>query len=264
MRRQLFSGVAAVMLLVLSCGADRRNPRGGGDNAGPSLQPSTNGHLLAQPGSPGVATEAFAGLRTLDLGPGRTASLYLPPGRPPDRPSPLVVLLHGAGGTAEDGIGLLRPLADEAGLILLAPSSGGPTWDLLLEGYGPDVAVLDAALAEVFAHSAVDPGRLAIAGFSDGASYALSLGADNGQLFTHVIAFSPGFWSPGDTRGTPSFFVTHGTDDQVLPIGVTSRRAVPRLERAGYEVRYREFAGGHEVPADLAAEAVRWFLGNDA
>ncbi len=30
-------------------------------------------------------------------------------------------------------------------------------------------------------------------GFSDGASYALSLGVPNGDLFTHIVAFSPGF-----------------------------------------------------------------------
>ena len=33
-------------------------------------------------------------------------------------------------------------------------------------------------------------------GFSDGASYALSLGAANGDLFTHIAAFSPGFMRP--------------------------------------------------------------------
>jgi phospholipase/carboxylesterase len=54
---------------------------------------------------------------------------------------------------------------------------------------------------------------------------------------------------------------THGTDDDVLPIDATSRRVVPMLERAGYDVRYREFTGGHAVPGDLAAEAVMWFLG---
>jgi predicted esterase len=34
---------------------------------------------------------------------------------------------------------------------------------------------------------------LAVSGFSDGASYALSIGPANGDLFTHVMAFSPGF-----------------------------------------------------------------------
>ncbi len=149
-------------------------------------------------------------------------------------------------------------------MILLAPASHRRTWDLLLPGYGPDVTLVDAALEQVFDRHVIDPSRLAVASFSDGASYALSIGATNGQLFSHVIAFSPGFWAPGDTRGAPSFFVTHGTDDQVLAIDATSRRVVPRLERAGYDVRYREFSGGHTVPGDLAEAAVMWFLGDGA
>lgn len=38
---------------------------------------------------------------------------------------------------------------------------------------------------------AVDASRVCASGFSDGASYALTLGAANGQLFTHIAAFSP-------------------------------------------------------------------------
>jgi phospholipase/carboxylesterase len=105
----------------------------------------------------------------------------------------------------------------------------------------------------------VDAGRLAVTGFSDGASYALSLGLTNGDLFTHVVAFSPGFMALATRRGKPPVFVSHGTRDGVLPIGVTSRRVVPELESGGYEVRYREFAGPHTVPEAVAREALGWF-----
>jgi poly(3-hydroxybutyrate) depolymerase len=40
-----------------------------------------------------------------------------------EQPAPLVVMLHGAGGDAHGGLKLLMPLADAAGLILLAPAS---------------------------------------------------------------------------------------------------------------------------------------------
>ena len=33
----------------------------------------------------------------------------------------------------------------------------------------------------------------------------------------------------------------------------------PQLERAGYEVSYREFEGGHVVPPDIGREAANWF-----
>ncbi len=130
---------------------------------------------------------------------------------------------------------------------------------MLVGSYGPDVRFLDRALEQAFGRLAVDEGRLAVGGFSDGASYALSLGLTNGDLFTHVIAFSPGFSAPAERRGEPPIFVSHGTRDEVLPIGRASRRIVPRLEREGYEVTYREFDGPHAVPEAVAREALGWF-----
>jgi predicted esterase len=62
--------------------------------------------------------------------------------------------------------------------------------------YGPDVDFINRSMSYVFDRYAVDPARLGIAGFSDGASYALSLGLPNGDLFSHIIAFSPGFMRP--------------------------------------------------------------------
>ncbi len=187
--------------------------------------------------------------------------IYVPPSYRPDRPAPLLVMLHGAGAHGGDVLRPLTRLADDAGLILLAPDSRGPTWDVILGGYGPDVAFIDRALGQTFARYAIDPARLAAGGFSDGASYALSLGLTNGDLFTHVVAFSPGFMAPAGERDAPRVFVSHGTGDAVLPIDRCSRRIVPALERAGYAVRYREFAGGHAVPPAIAREAVGWFLG---
>ena len=77
-----------------------------------------------------------------------------------------------------------------------------------------------------------------------------------------MIAFSPGFAAPAVRRGKPPVFVSHGTRDRVLPIDHCSRRIVPRLEREGYEVRYREFDGAHAVPYSVAREALEWFIPN--
>ena len=200
------------------------------------------------------------GLRPLELSAGSDGYLYVPAGYGAGRPAPLVLLLHGAGEDARDGLALLRQQADGAGLILLAPSSRGPTWDLILGRgrYGHDVAAIDEALDQTFSSYAVDPGRVAVGGYSDGASYAISLGISNGDLFGHVLAFSPGFMAPAGRVGSPRFFVSHGTRDGWLPIDRTSRRLVPELEGLGYEVRYREFDGPHVVPPAIAQEAVGW------
>ena len=177
----------------------------------------------------------------------------------PGSPTPLTVMLHGASSRAEDILALPEGLAERTGLILLAPNSRGYTWDVLLGGYGPDVAAIDRALQWTFSSHAVDPARVAIGGFSDGASYALSLGLTNGDLFTHVLAFSPGFTAPARRVGSPRIFVSHGTRDAVLPIDLCSRRLVPTLQRTGYDVAYRQFDGGHAVPPKIVHDAANWF-----
>src|SRR5207247_1244714 len=101
------------------------------------------------------------------------------PATPASTPLPLLVLLHGAGGS---GAGVLRRVgaaADQAGVAVLAPDSRDSTWDGIRSGFGPDVAFIDRALARVFDVVAVDRDRIAVGGFSDGATYALALGLVN-------------------------------------------------------------------------------------
>jgi len=212
-------------------------------------------------GSPG---QPPSGLRELGLDRTRDGLLYIPAGYRDDRPAPLVLMLHGASGGAHHGLNPLLAHADEAGLILLAPDSRGPTWDVIRRGYGPDITYIDRALEQTFARYAVDRTRIAIEGFSDGASYALSVGLTNGDLFTHVIAFSPGFMVPADHRGKPRVFISHGLHDEVLPIDRCSSRIALQLERAGYDLTYREFDGPHTVPPAIAVAALAWYMGQDS
>ncbi len=67
--------------------------------------------------------------------------------------------------------------------------------------------------------------------------------------------------APAAVRGTPRCFISHGTYDGVLPIDRCSRRIVPQIQTAGFEVDYREFEGPHVVPAEIAREALQWFVG---
>jgi phospholipase/carboxylesterase len=220
--------------------------------------PATEGRLLARPGAaperPGPAGESPLGLSRP-----RDGLVYVPARLDRTRPAPLVVLLHGAGGDARGTLGILRAHADALGVVLLVPESREVTWDVIVDAYGPDVAFLDAALARVFARHAIDPARIAIAGFSDGASYALSIGLANGDLFSDVLAFSPGFAAPPRELGHPRVFVSHGLHDRVLPIERCSRRLVSRFRREGYAIDYREFDGGHAVPEALARDALETF-----
>ena len=142
-------------------------------------------------------------------------------------------MLHGAGGSGA-GVRFAFAIAEELGVVVLAPDSRGRTWDAIHGKFGPDVTFISAALQHALARVAVDLRRLAVGGFSDGASYALSLGIANGDLFTHVLAFSPGFIVPTQRRGKPAVFISHGTQDDVLPVAQTSQVIVPDLQNRGY------------------------------
>jgi phospholipase/carboxylesterase len=198
-----------------------------------------------------------AGVHLLGPGDGPEALLVVPPGEAV--PRPLLVFFHGAGGTAQQSVAAVGDRAAERGLLLLAPTSTATTWDLIAGGLGRDVAFLDAALAEVSERTAV--ARAGVGGFSDGASYALSLGLANGDVFDAVLAFSPGFAAPPGREGKPGIRITHGSHDRVLPVERCGRHVAAQLTEAGYDLTYDEFDGGHVVTPELVSAALDWWLG---
>ena len=210
---------------------------------------------------PGPQSESILrpGRHSLGLGRGRDGVVYVPQSCTGAEPAPLVLLLHGAGA---DGANIVPILSDEAearGIVVLAPDSRSGSWDVIRGGYGPDIIFIDAALAQVFARYPIDPERTAIAGFSDGASYALSLGIINGLLFSDILAFSPGFMAPTLQEDAPRIFMCHGVEDRVLPIDRCSRPLERALSEAGYDLDYREFEGAHTVPVDMVRAAIERF-----
>lgn len=218
--------------------------------------------LAARPAPlPPLIAEGARGLHRIDVGASRPAWVRVPPQWQPEHPAPLAIMLHGSGGDPRHGLSMLEPHASEKGAIVVAPASDDYTWDVILGAFGPDVTSIDAALGWVFDRYMVDNRRITIGGFSDGASYALSMAIGNGKLFSHAIAFSPGFIAPAPRQGHARLFITHGRHDTVLPIDHCSRRLVPGLQRADHEVEYLEFDGGHEFPQEIVRAAVQWFLG---
>jgi predicted esterase len=190
----------------------------------------------------------------------RDGLLYVPQTYKPDAPTPLVLMFHGAGSSALN-VSYTFPIADELGFIVLAPDSRDEaTWDMLLHGYGEDVEFIGVALRDTYARCNVDRKRMAIAGHSDGASYALSLGLGTGDTFGKIMAFSPGVMQPAEVHGKPKIFISHGLSDPIMPIDVTSRKFVPRLKNLGYDVTYREYEGRHGVTPAVVREGFEWFL----
>jgi phospholipase/carboxylesterase len=245
--RRRFVTATASMLASVAAGASCVGSASG--------RAAADARLTARPRD-GAQTSLTSG--PLGLGDARRDGIIQMPSPLPTGKVPLLVFLHGA---TQSGAGVLRrigPAADDAGVAVLAPDSRATTWDAIVDDFGEDVAFLNRALEFVFARLNVDPARLAVGGFSDGASYALSLGLANGDLFPRLVACSPGFVVQAPAAGRPRIFISHGTADQILPIDQCSRVIVPRLRSRGYDVTYREFEGRHELPPGIATEAARW------
>jgi len=196
--------------------------------------------------------------RPFGVGTGRDGILYVPDTA--ERRAPMMVFLHGAGGSGQRELRLILAAADRYGVVVAAPDSRGTSWDVMSGAMGPDVAFIDQVLDAVADGCDVDTAMASVGGVSDGASYALCVGLANGDVFDSVIAFSPGFAGAAELVGRPRLFVSHGTADPILPIDTCSRRLVPALRDLGYDVTYQEFDGGHTVPPEIADEAVRWWL----
>lgn len=211
-------------------------------------------------------SEKRSGVLTLAGG----AYAYLPKGMT-GAPMPLLIAFYGAGGQASEVLTSFRADADRDGFVLLIPVAKGATWDMIVDlqsrmgvemtitpRYGKDIKALDQALGDLFNKVAIDPGRIGMMGFSNGATYALSVGTANPQLVSTVIAFSPGPAFLGKSSPAQRIFISHGEQDEVLPYSYT-RGIVARIRVKKIPLMFVPFKGGHAVPKDIRAKGLAWF-----
>jgi predicted esterase len=233
--------------------------------AAPALRCASNddvahvARLTARPGTP-ATSGAVGEIVPLGLGHGaRDGVVYAAPDA--DRVSrPLLVLLHGANGSGARILSRMQSQIATPGVVIVAPDSRGVTWDVVRDGVGPDVRFLDDALRAIFDRYPIDRARVCVAGHSDGASYALTLGITNGDLFRQVMAFSAGFLAvkaPSDAK--PRIFLAHGRQDEILSFEASGRHIATMLERSGYDVTFRPFDGGHALKPEIVREAMAWW-----
>lgn len=189
----------------------------------------------------------------------RDGTVYVPKKYKAGEPMPLLMMLHGYSGAAPS-VRYTFPIAEEFGVIVIAPESRDLTWGQSVPGFDADVRYLGSAYRHVSSLLDVDRTHVALGGHSDGAGYALSMGLAYGDVFNHVMVFSGGLMIPFRKQGKPRMFFAHGVNDAQMPIDRTSRRFVPQLKDEGYDVTYREYDGGHGVPVPIVREGFEWFL----
>jgi polyhydroxybutyrate depolymerase len=153
---------------------------------------------------------------------------------------PLVLLLHGAGGS---GTGILdddgwASLADEKDFVVVAPDglpvaqnapasflvnprvwNSGQFHDMPARTQVDDVAFLTALLEAVAERVPYDRRRVFVVGHSNGSSMALRLAAERPDLITAIagVAGYAAVEKPADSRPVPTLHLV-GTVDPLLPL----------------------------------------------
>lgn len=185
------------------------------------------------------------------------------------RPAPLLVALHSAGGRAEAIADVWTGVAGERGVVLVAPQSH------VSRGRGFDWGVMDHAEYAILravdrarASHRIDPARIVLTGFSQGASMAFFVALRHPGLFTGVIPVAGHHeerLNPLPSRRPdvlPRFFIMCGARDEAA---ANNRQAAAALGAAGASVELRIYPGvGHGFPANREEElrdALRFALG---
>lgn len=106
--------------------------------------------------------------------------------------------------------------------------------------------------------------RVYLMGFSQGAIMSFSVGLTHPEKIAGIVAMSgrvlpeivPHIAAPEALRDLP-IFVTHGTEDQVLPIH-HGRAARELLQRLPVALTYREYPMGHQISDQSLADIAGW------
>ena len=190
---------------------------------------------------------------------------------------PTLVLLHGLGANEDD----LLPLAVELGrddVLAIGARAPHPYLSGFGQGYAwydfeapgqararsveAAVGLLESFVEEVIAGYPVDPRRLFLLGFSQGAVMALAVSLRRPDLVAGVIALS-GYLPPdskpvrADEGRRLPVFIGHGTDDPLIGVQA-ARDAADALRTGGHEVSLHEYPAAHSLTAAELADVSGW------
>lgn len=217
-------------------------------------------HKRVEPREQAVPT----GLVPVEWGP-HSAVLLTPDEIDAQRSYPLVTVFHGAGRQDELLVKACRDEPKKRDALLLVPRSLAPTWDLIAGGGRRDLDFLEFAYDLIYRRFPIDPRRQALMGYSDGASYALSIGISNPGIFRAIMGWAAGFVAVDDRQirdddPKPDILLEYGTHDPVFPFEQIALPMRESLERAGYRLEFRVDEGGRHWPSgSFQSEALDWF-----
>jgi len=185
----------------------------------------------------------------------------------PSRSYPLFTVFHGAGRRDELLVKACRAEPDRRQAFFFVPRSVEPTWDLIVGSTPVDLEFLEYAWDLIYRRYPIDPEQQGLIGYSDGASYALSLALSNPGTFEAVMAWAAGFVvldrSSLDSAGRKArIYLEYGTHDSLFPFEQIAIPMRENLLRAGYDVTFSVDEGGRHMPSgSFQGEALDWFFG---
>ena len=163
---------------------------------------------------------------------------------------PLVVFLHGAGGSAEvaaENTGLVEE-SDRLGFMLAFPqalkdSQGITLWNAngccgepMRTGVD-DLAFLDRLIGSMLKHYPVDAQRVFIAGYSNGGMLAYRAASALSRTVAGIVVVGGGMFNnqPPPTSAV-SVFIVHGTSDRAVPYfgGPSEDPLIKKLSRSEF------------------------------
>lgn len=195
------------------------------------------------------------------------AVLLTPSKIEPGKQYPLFTVLHGAGRQDEMLTKACQGEPDRRDAFFLIPRSVEPTWDLIVGGEAKDIDFLAYAYDLIYRRYPIDPKRQVLIGYSDGASYALSLALSNPGLFDAALCWAAGFVMLDPTAlapeaPKPSIYLEYGTHDELFPFERIALPMKENLTRAGYPVEFSVDEGGRHWPSgSFQGEALDWYFG---
>jgi phospholipase/carboxylesterase len=186
---------------------------------------------------------------------------------------PGLLLLHGRGADEADLMGLEGALDPRLTIVSArAPFRLGPgfAWYGMSEVGKPDLDTLRASVRELDAFIdglpaayAIDPARLYLMGFSQGAVMSAAMALLKPEAVRaallhsgYVPANSDLGFSREAAQGKP-FYVAHGKYDEVIPV-TFGRDSHEYLEAAGAEVVYHEYPIGHTISEESLYDLAEW------
>jgi predicted peptidase len=194
--------------------------------------------------------------------------LFVPPGYKPEMAYPLVLWLHGAGGAGSDNRQQILGDQTPGTRTWTKPQNQGkhPTFVLVpqsttnwvsngLDRLSPEMSLVLAIVDSVRGEFNIDPGRMYVAGQSDGGIGTWNLIIQRPNLFAAAIPLCGG-GDPSKVAAIANMpiWAFHGGRDKVIPVA-ESRKMISALKRDGGNPRYTEYSNaGHDVWTRAFAE----------